>query len=82
MYNITAHDVIPAYQVIQYTEDLLSVTSINDKSIWKLEFWLVAPGGVKQKVDAIPCDEYIEKYLDDLHPNQMDSITDEMYNNP
>ena len=56
MYNITAHDVIPAYQVIQYTEDLLSVTSINDKSIWKLEFWLVAPGGVKQRVEAIPCD--------------------------
>ena len=61
VYEMTAIDIIPAYQVKTTLND---VVSWNDASLWKMEFIEsdTSPdqgSAFMEPVTAIPCDEYI-----------------------
>ena len=72
---LDSKDLIAAFQV--RTENLsgTKITSLNDASYFDMYYQIVQNGEQdKQVIKAITCDKFIDKYLSDLSPKQLDSI--------
>lgn len=82
MYNVTASEVIPAFQVVIFNNDLQSVYSTNDETVYSMSFKLTnSTEQESQIVQAISCDKYIAQYLSELEPEQIESINSELLGN-
>ena len=69
---ISSTELIPAFSIVTTAGSGLEVSSVNDKSLWSFGFISLDTinngddSGSKistDPIDAIPCDEFIEKYL-------------------
>ena len=79
--NVSAYDMIPAFQVMTLDSDQ-TPTDINNSTLFEIELTVKSPGFKSEPVASLTCDEYITKYLSDLNEDQLSTIKSEMFNKP